>query len=188
MSQHTPSPGLTLAIRNPARLMHGCKPLHHFTRQGGALGSQQCDWQLQDRAQQIHPLHCEIRWREEGFCIIDHSGATYLNGSDLSLPPATHVRLANHDQLQIGDYLIVACVGDTSGPASKQLRGEQLLSELLNGNQCPLQALVRPLPERPQVCIDAADLDPLIALDAAARQSRGTWLFGDLFATSKELE
>ncbi|NER60167.1 FHA domain-containing protein [Pseudomonas sp. MAFF212428] len=87
MNRHTPNPGLTLAISNPAKLMHGCTAYHRFTRQGGSLGGQQCDWHLQDRAQRIHPRHCEVCWREDGFCVIDHSGQTYLNGNDLSLRP-----------------------------------------------------------------------------------------------------
>ncbi|MBV6286785.1 FHA domain-containing protein [Pseudomonas sp. MAFF 301350] len=166
-------------------LMHGCTAYHRFTRQGGTLGSQQCDWQLLDQAQRIHPLHCEIRWREEGFCVIDHSGETYLNGNDLSLPPGTHVRLKNEDQLQIGDYVIIAYIGEPNGPTGKRHLGEHSLTELMNGDQCPLQDLVRPLPERAAQFTDASDLDPLIALEAATQRSQGTWLFGDLFTPSK---
>lgn len=185
MNRHTPNPGLTLAISNPAILMHGCTPYHRFTRQGGSLGGQQCDWHLQDRAQRIHPLHCEIRWREDGFCVIDHSGQTYLNDNDLSLPPGIAVRLNNEDQLQIGDYRIVAHVGENDAHVGKRDWAEQALSTLMNGEQCPLQGLIRPVPDRPAEFTDSSDHDPLTALEAATQRAQGSWLFGDLFAPSK---
>lgn len=190
MNLHKPSTDLTLAISNLGELMHGCKASHRFTRQGGTLGSQQCDWQLLGRTRRIHPLHCEIRWREERFCIVDHCGETYMNASDLSLSPGTHVRLGNEDQLQIGDYVIVAYVDAPDGYAGGWKLNQQSLSELIDGNQCPLQALRHPLPahvsDRDTTApTDIDDLDPLIALEAATRRSQGTWLFADLFTPGK---
>lgn len=185
MNRHTPNPGLTLAISNPAILMHGCTAYHRFTRQGGSLGGQQCDWHLQDRDQRIHPRHCEVRWREDGFCVIDHSGQTYLNGNDLSLPPGIAVRLNNEDQLQIGNYRIIAYVGENDAHLGKRDRAEQALGILMNGEQCPLQDLLRALPDRPATFTDFSDRDPLTALEAAIHRSQGTALFGDLFAPAK---
>lgn len=191
MSLHKPTPGLTLVISNPGILMHGCTASHRFTRQGGTLGSQQCDWQLLDRARRIHPLHCEIRWREESFCVIDHSGQTYMNGSDLSLAPGTHVRLRGEDHLQIGDYLIIAHMDEAEGHAGKRHLSLRSLSELLNGEQCPLEELTRPCPVLTTEAIDTSpdnpkDLDPLTALEAATRQSQGAGVFDDLFAPYPE--
>lgn len=193
MSQHKPSPGLTLAISNPGVLMHGCKAFHRFTRQGGTLGSQQCDWHLLDRTLRIHPLHCEIRWREDSFCVIDHSGQTYMNGSDLSLSPGTHVRLRSKDQLQIGDYLIIACVDEADEHTGTLSVVQHSLTELLNGEQCPLMELTRRCDTPTTQVIDSppeqgAALDPLAALEAATREAQGHGLFDDLFTRPREAQ
>lgn len=136
---------ITLVVANPGQLMHGCKACHCFDRNGGTLGSLGSDWRLVDRGQRISPVHCEVRWKEGSFCIIDRSGETYMNDSDLSLTPGVHVRLQPDDRLQVGDYLITVHLDNAGTRVGDRHLSQHSLTELLNGNGCPLQALSRPI-------------------------------------------
>lgn len=185
MSLNNHSSRITLVVANPGRLMHGCKASRQFTRQGGTLGSHDCDWRLTDRSRGIQPLHCEIRWREGGFCVIDRCGETYMNGCDVSLSPGQGVRLKPDDNLQIGEYLIVAHFAETAlMPNDRHLR-QYSMNELLNGDDCPLRELGHPLTEREREQSNSAAtpvevLDPLAVLDNATRLAQPTALL-DLF-------
>ncbi|PYB76160.1 FHA domain-containing protein [Pseudomonas soli] len=102
--------GLVLSIGNLEQLHHGVVASHRFNRHGGIIGSLKADWLLVDRQHRIHPLHCEIRWLEGGFCIIDHCGQTLLNDSPLPAGQQVPVRLRDGDCLQVGTYqLLVRC-------------------------------------------------------------------------------
>ncbi|MEE9945152.1 MAG: hypothetical protein PBV00_12600 [Pseudomonas asiatica] len=81
MSTNVLSPSVTLTVLNPEKLLHGSEPRHRFDRAGGSIGSQGA-WRLHDRGVRILPVHCEIGWHEGHFCIIDHSGKSFMNGSD----------------------------------------------------------------------------------------------------------
>lgn len=84
MSTNVLSPSVTLTVLNPEKLLHGSEPRHRFDRAGGSIGSQGA-WRLHDRGVRILPVHCEIGWHEGHFCIIDHSGKSFMNGSDTQL-------------------------------------------------------------------------------------------------------
>lgn len=95
---------VTLSITNLDQLQHGVTARHLFDCKGGTIGSGRANWQINDRDQTVAPIHCEIRWIEGSFCVIDHCHRTYLNGSANSLGPLPPRRLVEGDQLLIGTY------------------------------------------------------------------------------------
>lgn len=182
MSLDPHSPSITLVVTNPGRLMHGCKASHRFGSDGGTLGSQ-AGWRLFDREQRINPLHCEICWHEGSFCIIDHCGETYMNGSDLSLTPGHRVRLKADDSLQVGDYLITAYL-DAGATAGDRHVSQYSMTELLNDNACPLEVLSQPFDQPLQPLLESPacydELDPLVSLNNAT-QALADPVCADLF-------
>lgn len=173
---------ITLVIGNPWHLPQGCRAVQHFDRAGGSLGSQGCDWHLIDRADGVQPLHCEVRWREGGFCVIDRCGQTYMNDARLSLPPGRWVRMGTGDGLRVGDYRIDVQVSDDDAVAPACHPSEHSLHQLLDGHRCPLRALGPALTHALAVPARHAEtLDPLAALEASARS---TCAIGQLLGTS----
>lgn len=57
---------VTLSITNLDQLQHGVTARHLFDCKGGTIGSGRANWQINDRDQTVAPIHCEIRWIEEG--------------------------------------------------------------------------------------------------------------------------
>lgn len=181
---------ITLVIGNPWRLPHGCRAVQHFDREGGSLGSQGCDWQLFDRAAGVQPLHCEVRWREGSFCVIDRCGQTYMNDALLSLPPGRWVRLGADDGLRIGDYRIDVHVHDDDVVAPAPHASQHSLEHLLDGHQCPLRALGPVAGPAVALPLERGErLDPLAALEASARPACaiGQLLGNDLDAHTRRL-
>ncbi|WP_028696504.1 FHA domain-containing protein [Pseudomonas cremoricolorata] len=97
---------LILSIVNLDQLLPTAIARHSFGRIGGTIGSAGTTWLLDDREHTIAPVHCEIRWIEGGFCVIDCCQRTYLNDSTLPLNGWSAMRLAEGDQLRIGAYRI----------------------------------------------------------------------------------
>jgi len=95
---------LTLSITNLDQLQHNVTARHQFDCTGGTLGSAGATWLINDREQTIAPVHCEIRWIEGSFCVIDRCQRTYLNDSLDSVGAGTARRLLEGDQLRIGAY------------------------------------------------------------------------------------
>lgn len=170
---------LTLSISNLAQLQHGVVASHRFDRQGGTLGSGAATWPMLDKEQQIRPIHCEVRWIEGSFCVIDHCARTFLNDSSLSLEPFAPVRLQDGDVLRVGAYRLQVRYPQEPGQDDTQGRcletlfdsNHQALATLLAG------AAVNPWHTEPagvDAVIDICDAldsgigaDPLAALDAA---------------------
>ncbi|MBA6112266.1 FHA domain-containing protein [Pseudomonas asiatica] len=136
MSTNVLSPSVTLTVLNPEKLLHGSEPRHRFDRAGGSIGSQGA-WRLHDRGVRILPVHCEIGWHEGHFCIIDHSGKSFMNGSDTQLLSGTPVRLRHNDRLQMGDYQIAIHLGEDEErqPATCREQGLQAAVVLRPGGQ-----------------------------------------------------
>jgi len=95
---------LTLSIANLDQLQHNVTVRHQFDCTGGTLGSAGATWLINDREQTVAPVHCEIRWMEGSFCVIDRCQRTYLNDSHDSLGSIAPRRLLDGDQLRIGAY------------------------------------------------------------------------------------
>ena len=174
MSPHVPSPNLTLAVINPENLLHGSEPQHRFDKAGGTLGTE-ATWRLHDRDARILPVHCEISWHEGHFCIIDHSGNSYMNGCGTALLSDTPVRLRHNDKLQIGDYRIAIrlCSEDEEKP--EPLSANNPLSALQSTQRlCPLQVLGTPATDELAMFqalkpVPMDELDPQAYLDRVAQ-------------------
>ena len=95
---------LTLSITNLDQLQHNVTARHQFDCTGGTIGSTGANWLINDREQTVAPVHCEIRWMEGSFCVVDRCQRTYLNDSHDSLGSLAPRRLLDGDQLRIGAY------------------------------------------------------------------------------------
>lgn len=172
---------ITLVVANPGRLLQGCRTSHRFDWRGGTVGSQQCDWQLFDRAEAVQPLHCELRWRDGTFCVIDRCGQTFMNESLTSLPSGLWVRLGPEDSLKIGEYLVALYLDDAKPSGHGRHLSQYSVNELLQHHQCPLHELVQPAEPVPQT--KRPCLDPLAALEAAERLGRPHCSVSELLLT-----
>lgn len=165
---------LILSISNLEQLQHNVVARHHFDSTGGTIGSAAASWQIDDRARTVAPLHCEIRWIEGSFCVIDHCNRTYLNDSALSLGALPPRRLAEGDQLRIGTCRLRVQLSAADAPSLADLfnPGRKLLDQLI------AEVPAKPWLTEPSVAAAAAEIcslfaaapgkDPLAALDAAA--------------------
>lgn len=99
---------LTLRIRNVAFLDNGMPIEFVLHRRGAVIGrAPTCDWSLPDPTNHISSHHCDIRFSDEGYVLLDRStNGTFLNGSPQ--PIGGEHRLVNGDVLQIGQYEVVA--------------------------------------------------------------------------------
>lgn len=167
---------VTLSITNLDQLQHDVIARHQFDCKGGTIGSARASWRINDRAQTVAPLHCEIRWLEGSFCVIDHCHRTYLNDSSTSLETLEPRCLVEGDYLRIGAYrLQVQYTQDQACTRS--------LADLFNPDRRVLDRLIAqepatPWPAKPSAPQPAVEIcsvfkaamgnDPLAALDAAA--------------------
>ena len=72
------------------------------------------DFVLPDPERVISSRHCEVRFEDGGFLLVDHStNGTFVNGSDSRL--ARPKRLATGDRLQIGRYVLVVRIEEDAG-------------------------------------------------------------------------
>ncbi|MEG0246930.1 MAG: FHA domain-containing protein [Pseudomonas sp.] len=165
---------LTLSISNLDQLPHGVTARHPFDCRGGTIGSEGASWLINDRDRTVAPIHCEIRWIEGGFCVIDRCHGTYLNDSIVSLGALPPRRLLEGDQLRIGAYrLHVQC----------SQANTRSLEDLFNPDQRVLDQLIADSPTEAwqsryptyqavaEICSvfeSAMGSDPLAALNAVA--------------------
>lgn len=173
MNTNVLQPGITLAVLNPEKLLHGNEPHHRFDKAGGTVGSQGT-WRLHGGKARILPVHCQVSWHEGHFCVIDYSGESFMNGSDAALLSGTHIRLRHNDSLLIGEYQVVIRLCHASEDDPQQHAANDPLSQLrLKQQVCPLQALGSPAPAllgflgAPQAA-PADERDPLAYLEKAA--------------------
>ncbi|MBI6926743.1 FHA domain-containing protein [Pseudomonas putida] len=169
---------LTLSILNLEHLQHNVTARHQFDRAGGTIGSADATWLINDRAASIAPLHCEVRWIEGGFCVIDRCDRTYLNANLESVGPLTPRRLLEGDQLRIGAYRLLVqfslvdmrSLEDLVSPAHSTLDQWLIDAPDLHGHYAPITCEAAT-----EICSAfEPDLgnDPLAALDA--EQVKGT--------------
>lgn len=98
---------LTFTIENRANLPDGGPLDMNVTgRRGIDIGrDQHLDWSLPDPARVVSSKHCEVRFRDGGYWLLDVStNGTFLNGSQYRLQ-GPH-RLRNGDRIEIGHYII----------------------------------------------------------------------------------
>lgn len=97
---------LTFSITNLSQLQHGITATHRFDTAGGTIGSEGASWLISDRNGRVAPIHCEIRWIEGRFCVVDHCNRTYLNDETCSLGQHSPRCLQEGDSLRVGGYLL----------------------------------------------------------------------------------
>lgn len=112
---------LTLSITNLDQLQHNVTARHQFDPTGGTIGSAKATWRINDREQTIAPIHCEIRWIEGSFCVIDRCQRTYLNDSHNSLGSLAPRRLQEGDQLRVGAYRLQVQLAQTDARSLEDL-------------------------------------------------------------------
>lgn len=169
---------LTLSITNLAQLQHNVTAQHEFDRAGGTVGSAQATWRINDRVQSVAPIHCEIRWIERSFCVIDRCGRTYLNDNLDSLGMRAVRRLLEGDRLRVGAYRLLAQLSQTDARSLEQLfnADSRVLDRLIL--DAPAERwLVKPTttPEVAEICSvfdPATGKDPLAALDAVTEATQ----------------
>jgi len=169
---------LTLSITNREQLQHDGTARHQFECAGGTIGSAGATWLINDREHTVAPIHCEIRWIEGGFCVIDRCRRTYLNGSLESLAPLTARRLQEGDRLHIGAYQLQVQLSQTDvRPLTDLVSPEQrtfdqwLLDRPAQARQTA--SAIRELAvEICSVFEPGMGNDPLAALDRVTRTAR----------------
>lgn len=163
---------LIMSITNLDQLQHCVVARHQFDDTGGTIGSAAVTWQIDDRTQTVAPLHCEIRWIEGSFCVIDHCNRTYLNDSALSLGALTARRLLEGDQLRIGAYRLQVQLSQTDARSLEDLfsPGLRVLDQLIADFPTRAWQAEPTITQAPvEICsvfVTAPVKDPLAALDA----------------------
>ncbi len=98
---------LSLVVENPEALQQGSQPRHSFDTEGGTIGSEADNWALLDRSGRVRTRHCEIRYEDGSFLVIDRCGETRVNEQTRPLGLNASARLRNGDRLHVGPYRIV---------------------------------------------------------------------------------
>lgn len=173
---------LLLVVDNPQVLQQGSTPRHLFGTGGGSIGSQGASWTLSDRHARVRPQHCEIRYQDGGFLIVDSCGETRVNDQTQALGTGSYGKLSDGDKLHIGLYRISVHLGrefcetddaDGHGAGLGQMSGEfmsalpEAAAQETDGepHPSPGQAGFQALGERHG---PVGLLDPLKALDVAS--------------------
>ena len=101
---------LKLKIENFDKLPDGGPLEFSVDRRGFDIGREShLDWTLPDSNRVVSGKHCEIRFHEDAYWLVDVStNGTYVNDSDKRVQ--SPYRLQNGDRLGIGEYLIAVSV------------------------------------------------------------------------------
>ena len=131
---------------------------HCFERSGGTLGSGARDpLRLPAAGGAVRPGHAEICWRDGRFCLIDHSGRTFINAATVPVGQGRRAALRTGDEIGIGPFRLR--VGDRA--PEKGVDGWSA-DQWLEGSA------VTPTRRAPTAeSAGAPELDPLVGLEAA---------------------
>lgn len=126
-----------LTITNPGQLLPDVIPRIDFDQSGGTIGSQGSNWLLSDVKNSIAPIHCEIKWVEGSFCVVDRSGNTYLNNTTQTLGLSHIAQLNDGDIIGIGPYKVHVYFSEIQNqlPNPAKSLEQHSLGELVNENQ-----------------------------------------------------
>ncbi len=118
---------ITLQIENVDRLETGGQVSYTCTDRGFDIGRHEhLDWSLPDPQRVISGKHCEVRFDDGRFILIDVStNGTFLNGSPNRMDKP-HV-LRSGDRLMIGDYVIAVALeaADSASPGMADPHAQQ---------------------------------------------------------------
>ena len=97
---------LKLRIENFDRLPDGGPLEHSANKRGFDFGrDSHLDWSLPDKSRVVSGKHCEVRFYDDAYWLIDVStNGTFVNGSSKRVQ--SPYRLNEGDRLQIGEYII----------------------------------------------------------------------------------
>src|SRR3954452_8494075 len=112
---------LKLKIENYPRLPDGGPLSYQVERRGFDIGrDQHLDWTLPDPSRHISGKHCEIRYLDGGYWLYDVStNGTFVNKSTRRVQ--SPYKLADGDELSIGDYIISVVVsGEPAASSAKK--------------------------------------------------------------------
>ncbi len=111
---------LTLSIRNISQLSNGSAVSLVLDRRGAMIGrAATTDWCLPDPTLHLSSRHCEVRFADGRYDLIDHStNGTFLYGQATRLSAAHAIRPG--DVFVVGPYEIVAALDDASAAAADQ--------------------------------------------------------------------
>lgn len=170
MTTHSPTPRLHLVVANPEFLDIGSTPTHVFDAAGGTIGSRGANWVLADTAGGVAPIHAEVAWVDRAYCLVQRSGATWINDAKDPLGPDVIIALNHGDVMHIGPYRINANLGDDSHMTHDPGRhlGQQSLGEILNTRDAQFERLSTQVASDVEPAQRHEAIDPLAALDAAA--------------------
>jgi len=122
---------LTLTLLNPP--VAGTATDFCFGREGGSIGSAGNDsWRLSAHRTGAVSGHAEVRFADDGYCLIDRSGRTYINSASQPIGRGRRARLQQGDTIAIGIYRMrtefgVAAAELATGPDTKNLTEQPLL-------------------------------------------------------------
>ncbi|HEV8077042.1 MAG TPA: FHA domain-containing protein, partial [Marinobacter sp.] len=122
---------LTLTLLNPP--VTGTATDFRFGRAGGSIGSAGNDsWQLSAHRTGAVSGHAEVRFADDGYCLIDRSGRTYLNSASQPIGRGRRARLRQGDTIAIGIYRMraefgVAAAELAPGPDTENLTEQPLM-------------------------------------------------------------
>lgn len=122
---------LSLRIDNFDKLPNGSPLEYSVDRRGFDFGrDQHLDWTLPDKNRVVSGKHCEVRYYEEAYWLIDTStNGTFLNDSAKRVQ--SPYRLRDGDKLAIGDYVIFVSI-NLDEPESHQEQPVYAPDPLLN--------------------------------------------------------
>ncbi|MCQ0989520.1 type VI secretion system-associated FHA domain protein TagH [Jiella marina] len=114
---------IDLVIENLDMLDNGGPTTFSATDHGFSIGRERPrDWVLPDPDRFISGHHCEVRFEDGDFVLVDHStNGTFVNGSDSRLR-GPH-RLCDGDRIHIGNYVVAVRLDDPHGSSDVPLRG-----------------------------------------------------------------
>ncbi|MBN3824852.1 type VI secretion system-associated FHA domain protein TagH [Burkholderia sp. Ac-20384] len=193
------APHLALVVSNPQALQQGTAPRHSFDMNGGTIGSQNANWTLHDRAGRVQSQHCEIRFEDGGYLVIDRCGDTRVNDQTRPLGLHASARLRNADTLHVGPYRLSVHldVDAHTLPDPSRVLAQHDVTELLQPPDDYLSSLPIIAADPGQITettdpdwaafqalgesvSSQGQLDPLQALDLADSQDTGTALHTSL--------
>ena len=110
---------LRLVIENLDRLPDGGPLRVEVKGRGLDIGRDaHLDWTLPDPSRHVSGKHCEIRWRDDDYWLLDVSrNGTFVNGAQFRLEAP--YRLRDGDRLGIGPYLVAVAI-EGGRPAAVQ--------------------------------------------------------------------
>ena len=121
---------LTLKIIAPTKLIPGQSTEYCFDKLGGSIGRKpNNDFILLDPERYISSKHAIVEYSHDKYYITDTStNGIYLNNSKVPLGSGNSEEIMNGDKISIGDFQLLASIGETAGNITETSPIEELLN------------------------------------------------------------